>query len=184
MEITRETIRTFTFIAGPLVLISYAYALSRLDDKMALWGGIPASWTTYIVPFMLLAAVGWLVYWWIALFQLDVATLEALKWPWQDTSDGAGLNRLFLAYALFLIPSALWIDSTIFHMNSNYSWTPFLVIGILAIVSIGNVMFILLAYDAYQAGIDGSGWMLAGSIALAIQVIVNDLFMWSAKFPW
>ena len=59
-----------------------------------------------------------------------------------------------------------------------------MVIGILAIVSIGNVMFILLAYDGYQAGIDGSGWMLAGSIALAIQVIVNDLFMWSAKFPW
>jgi len=184
MEITKEAIRTFTFVAGPLVLISYAYALSRLDDKMALWGGIPQSWITYIAPFMFLAAAGWLVYWWVALFQLDVSTLESLRWPWQESSDGMGLNRLFWAYALFLIPSALWIDSTIFHMNNDYSWTPYLVVGILAIVSVANVMYILLAFTAYQDGVDGAGWMLIGSIALGIQVIVNDLIVWSAKFPW
>ena len=127
MEITRETIRTFTFIAELLVLISYAYALSRIEDKMSLWGGIPGSWITYIAPFMFLGSrmVSLLV---DALFQLDVATLEALRWPWQDSGDGNGLTRLFWAYVLFLIPSALWIDSTIFHMNNSYSWTPFLVI--------------------------------------------------------
>jgi len=184
MEITKEAIRTFTFVAGPLVLISYAYALSRLDDKMALWGGIPQSWITYIAPFMFLAAAGWLVYWWVALFQLDVSTLESLRWPWQESGDGMGLNRLFWAYALFLIPSALWIDSTIFHMNNDYSWTPYLVVGILAIVSVANVMYILLAFTAYQDGVDGAGWMLIGSLALGIQVIVNDLIVWSAKFPW
>ena len=59
-----------------------------------------------------------------------------------------------------------------------------MVIGILTIVSIGNVMFMLLAYGAYQDGVDGAGWMLIGSIALAIQVIFNDLIVWSAKFPW
>jgi len=184
MDITKEAIRAFTFVAGPLVLISYAYALSRLDDKMALWGGIPQSWITYIAPFMFLAAAGWLVYWWVALFQLDVSTLESLRWPWQESGDGMGLNRLFWAYALFLIPSALWIDSTIFHMNNDYSWTPYLVVGILAIVSVANVMYILLAFTAYQDGVDGAGWMLIGSIALGIQVIVNDLIVWSAKFPW
>ena len=184
MEITKEAIRTFTFVAGPLVLISYAYALSRLDDKMALWGGIPQSWITYIAPFMFLAAAGWLVYWWVALFQLDVSTLESLRWPWQESGDGMGLNRLFWAYALFLIPSALWIDSTIFHMNNDYSWTPYLVVGILAIVSVANVMYILLAFTAYQDGVEGAGWMLICSLALGIQVIVNDLIVWSAKFPW
>ena len=48
MEVSREMIRTFTFIAGPLVLVSYGLALSKMDDKTALWGGIPASWITYI----------------------------------------------------------------------------------------------------------------------------------------
>jgi len=69
-------------------------------------------------------------------------------------------------------------------MNNDYSWTPYLVVGILAIVSVANVMYILLAFTAYQDGVDGAGWMLIGSIALGIQVIVNDLIVWSAKFPW
>ena len=101
MEVTREFIRTFTFIAGPLVLVSYGLALSKMDDKTALWGGIPGSWITYIVPFMFLAAIGFLMYWWVALFQIEVSVLESLRWPWGE-SDGKGAQRLLLAYALFL----------------------------------------------------------------------------------
>jgi len=183
MEASREFIRTFTFITGPLVLISYAYALSRLEDWDSLWGGVPKTWITYIVPFMFLAAIGFLMYWWVALFQLDVALFESLRWPWSE-SDGNGGQRLLLAYAMFLIPSALWIDSTMFHMSNSYSWTPYLVIGILALASIGNIMLGLLAYGAWQDGVDGSGIMLIGSIFLGIQVILNDLIIWSAKFPW
>ena len=183
MEVTREFIRKFTFIAGPLVLISYAFALSRLDDWDSLWGGVPETWITYIVPFMFIAAIGFLMYWWVALFKLDVAVFESLRWPWNE-SDGNGGIRLLLAYALFLIPSMLWIDSTIFHMNNSYSWTPILVIGILALASVGNIMLGLLAYGAMQDGVDGSKIMLLGSVFLGIQVILNDLIIWSAKFPW
>ena len=183
MEVSREFIRKFTFIAGPLVLISYAFALSRLDDWDSLWGGVPETWITYIVPFMFIAAIGFLMYWWVALFKLDVAVFESLRWPWNE-SDGNGGMRLLLAYALFLIPSMLWIDSTIFHMNNSYSWTPILVIGILALASVGNIMLGLLAYGAMQDGVEGSRIMLLGSVFLGIQVILNDLIIWSAKFPW
>ena len=91
---------------------------------------------------------------------------------------------MLLAYAMFLIPSMLWIDSTIFHMNNSYSWTPILVIGILALASVGNIMLGLLAYGAMQDEVDGSRIMLLGSAFLGIQVILNDLIIWSAKFPW
>ena len=183
MEVSREFIRKFTFVAGPLVLISYAFALSRLDDWDSLWGGVPETWITYIVPFMFIAAIGFLMYWWVALFKLDVAVFESLRWPWNE-SDGNGGMRLLLAYALFLIPSMLWIDSTIFHMNNSYSWTPILVIGILALASVGNIMLGLLAYGAMQDGVEGSRIMLLGSVFLGIQVILNDQIIWSAKFPW
>ena len=132
---------------------------------------------------MFLAAIGFLMYWWVALFQLDVAVFDSLRWPWGE-SDGNGGQRLLLAYAMFLIPSAMWIDSTVFHMSNSYSWTPYLVIGILALASIGNIMFGLLAYGAWQDGVDGAGIMLLGSVFLGIQVILNDLIVWSAKFPW
>ena len=69
-------------------------------------------------------------------------------------------------------------------MNNNYSWTPFLVIGILTLASIGNIMFGLLAYSAYQDGVEGAGTMLLGSVMLSIQCIFFDGILWNVKYPW
>ena len=60
----------------------------------------------------------------------------------------------------------------------------FLVVGVLALASAGNVLLMLIAYGAWQDGVEGSGLMLIGSLFLGIQVIINDLIVWSAKFPW
>jgi len=183
MEITRQLVLIFTFVFGPLVLASYVYGISHADKPQDLWGGIPLSWQTYIVPFMFIAAAGFLIYWWIVFFQFDQDTFSSLHWPW-GYSDGNGAIRLLLAYALVLIPSALWLESTLFHLSNNYSWTPVLVIGILMMAAIGNIMLGLLAYGAYQDGVNGSGLMMIGAVMLGIQCIVNDCIIWSLKFPW
>jgi len=183
MEVTRQLVLTFTFIFGPLVLVSYAYGLSHAEKPSDLWGGVPESWQTYIVPFMFIAAIGFLVYWYIVFFQFEGASIDSLRWPWRE-SDDKGASRLLLAYALILIPSALWIESTILHIGNDYSWTSILVIGVLFLTSVGNVMLGLLAYGAYQDGIDGSGIMIVGAIMLGIQCIVNDFMIWVYKFPW
>ena len=183
MEITRQLVLIFTFVFGPLVLASYVYGISHADKPQDLWGGIPLAWQTYIVPFMFIAAAGFLIYWWIVFFQFDQDTFSSLHWPW-GYSDGNGAIRLLLAYALVLIPSALWLESTLFHLSNNYSWTPVLVIGILMMVAIGNIMLGLLAYGAYQDGVNGSGLMMIGAVMLGIQCIVNDCIIWSLKFPW
>ena len=95
-----------------------------------------------------------------------------------------GCNRLFLAYCVFMIPSMLWLESTLFHINNDYSWTPFLVIGVLTLASIGNIMYGLLAYSAYQDGLEGANMMLLGSVMLSIQCIILDGIVWNVKFPW
>jgi len=184
MEITRQFIRIWVIILGILVLASYVYGLSKAEDKMALWGGIPLSWVKFIVPWMFIAAIGWLIYWWTILYSVDASVIEQLRWPWQDTSDGKGANRLFLTYCIFLIPSMLWLESTLFHINNEYSWTPFLVIGVLTLASIGNIMFGLLAYSAYQDDLEGAKLMLAGSIMLSIQCVFLDGILWNVKYPW
>ena len=140
MEITRQFIRTFVIVLGILVLLSYVYGVSKSSDATALWGGIPLSWTKFIIPWMFIAAIGFLMYWWTILYSVDVSVIENLRWPWGE-SDGKGANRLLLTYCVFMIPSMLWLESTLFHMNNEYSWTPFLVIGILTLASIGNIMF-------------------------------------------
>jgi hypothetical protein len=76
------------------------------------------------------------------------------------------------------------MESTIYHLSNDYSWTPLLAIGMLFLTSVGNVMLGLLAYGAYQDGVEGSGMMIAGVGMLAIQCILNDLVIWSIKFPW
>ena len=97
----------------------------------------------------------------LVFFQIDDATLVSLRWPW-GSSDGDGATRLLLSYALILLPSALWLESTIFHLDNNYSWTPILAIGMLFLTSVGNIMLGLLAYGAYQDGVEGSGLMMMG----------------------
>ena len=183
MEVTRQVVLIFTFVFGPLVLAAYAYGISHAERPMDLWGGIPESWQAYIVPFMFIAAFGFLMYWYIVFFQFDESTLGSMRWPWGE-SDERGESRLLIAYALILIPSALWMESTIFHMENDYSWTPVVVIGTLFLTSLGNLMLGLLAYGAYQDGIDGAGLMIAGAVMLGIQCILNDFVIWVYKFPW
>ena len=183
MEVTRQLVLIFTFVFGPLVLASYVYGLSHAEKPMDLWGGGPESWRTYIVPFMFVAAIGFLMHWYVVFFQLNSAEFESLRWPWGD-SDGNGASRLLIAYGVFLIPSALWLESTIFHMENDFSWTPILVIGSLFLTSVGNLMLGLLAYGALQDGVDGSAIMVIGAVMLAIQCILNDFIIWVYKFPW
>ena len=73
MEVTRKFVRIFILIFGTLVLVSYVYGLSHASDTEALWGGIPWSQAQMIVPFMFLAAFGFLTYWWTVLFRLVCA---------------------------------------------------------------------------------------------------------------
>ena len=183
MEITREFVKIITFILGPIVLASYVYGISHSQNPSGLWGGIPVSWQRYIVPFMFIAALGYIIYWWTVFYHLDTLTVESFRWPWGE-SDGKGNSRLLFSFLLILIPSALWIESTIFHIENDYSWTPFLVIGLLFLASVGNVMLGLIAYSAYQDDVSSSSYMLFGAIALGIQCILNDFIIWSYKFPW
>lgn len=183
MEITRKQVLAFTFVFGPLVLSSYVYGVSHIENPEDLWGGVPETWRFYIIPFMFVAALGFLMYWYIVFFQFDDSTLSSLRWPWGE-SDSKGATRLLLAYAIFLIPSALWIESSILHIENDFAWTQYLVIGTLLAVSIGNVMLGLLAFGAYQDEIEGSKIMIVGSIMLAIQCILNDFVIWVYKFPW
>tara|TARA_B100000902_G_scaffold396939_1_gene459246 strand:- start:1104 stop:1655 length:552 start_codon:yes stop_codon:yes gene_type:complete len=183
MEISRDTLRLFSTIVGGFILVAYAYGVSRMEDATALWGGVSGSLQRFSIFFMFVAAIGYLIFWWMVLFRMDPASLADLRWPWGE-SDGEGTGRLLLAFTLFLIPSMLWLESTGYHLRTDATWTPALVIGILLLVAIGNVMFGLLGYSAHMDGHPEGKWMIIGAFAISIQCILNDLIIWSWKFPW
>ena len=72
-----------------------------------------------------------------------------LRWPW-GKSDGNGSLRLLVCLCLFLIPSAMWIEATLFHMDHGYSWSPAVPITILIAVAVGNLLMLALGVSAYQ----------------------------------
>lgn len=184
MELTRLNLRIFTIILGPIILATYAYGVSKMSNPEKLWGGIPESWRKFNVICMFISAVGFLIMWWMFLFQWETQSVEALSWPWQSESTG-GYNRLFICFCLVMIPSAMWIEMTKFHISQPKKWTPFATIGILILVSIGNILFMLISWEAWQTKIGDLAWLpFIGSLMFSIQVIFNDAIWWSIAFPW
>lgn len=183
MDVTLSQLRWFVFIMGPLVLVSYVLGIMRAKDPAALWGGITGAERTAIIPFMFVAAAGFLIFAYFMLFKLDAEQLAGLRWPWGE-SDGNGLDRALLAYALYLIPSALWLESTLLHLGQQQTWSQVVVIVVLSLVSIGIIMLGLLSWSAIQDGVPGAWWMLVGVIGMGYQSIVNDNIIWVWKFPW
>ena len=92
MIIKKLFVQTFTIFAGLLVLVSYVYGVSKSSDPALLWGGVPLSWQSYIIPFMFVAAAGYVLYWGVVFFAIDESILESLTWPWAE-SDGNGARR-------------------------------------------------------------------------------------------
>ncbi len=178
-----NTLRWFVAILGPLVLVSYVVGILRADDPQALWGGVSAAEQKLIVPFMFVAAAGFLGAAYILFFKWTPDQLAGLHWPGQE-ADGNGMQRLLWAYALYLIPSALWLESTLLHLNVGATWTQALVILVLSLVSVGLFALGALAIGAMQDGYPAAGWLLAGVIGMVIQSTINDNIIWVIKFPW
>lgn len=183
MTISRQKIRLFTAICGVNVLLSYLYGLSHAQDRLGLWGGVPEAWRLPITCCMFLAAAGFLTYWWIALFQWTEETIGSLRWPWA-LADGQGTRRLISAYALLLLPSALWMETTIYHMEQPSSWSAVLPITMLTLAALGAILLALLANTARQDNISGAKAMSIGGALVCLQVVINDWIVWTLLFPW
>ena len=177
MQINQDNLKIFTAIAGFFVLLSYVYGVWKAPDRTALWGGIEGGIAKVQCSFHVRSRC------WISnhvVFSFIPRCLLKIS----KTSDGLflknqvlGINMLAVAFVLFLIPSMLWLESTSFHLRTDYSWTPILVIGILMLVSIGNVLFIMLGLTAHSDG-NPQGLMIAiGGFMISIQCIINDLIL-------
>jgi len=185
MQVTRGGLRVTLACLGTLVLISYGVGVGRMSQPaMDLWGGLKENHRfAFILPFMLLAVGGFIEYWRTTLFVMDEEIVATLRWPW-GKSDGNGSLRLLVCLCLFLVPSALWIEATLFHMNHGYSWSPAVPITILIAVAVGNLLMLALGVSAYQDDLPGAVRMVIGATLLAIQCVINDAIIWTAMFPW
>ena len=57
----RKTVFWFTNVVGPLILLSYWRGVGAFDDPTVYWGDVPERMQTLIVPWMFVAAAGYLM---------------------------------------------------------------------------------------------------------------------------
>ena len=161
---------------------SYIRGVNAVPDASVYWGGVPSGMQTLIVPWMFVAAAGFL----LMLYQFFSGWTEedvaSLNWPGKSP-DGQGTNRLMLLYASFLVSSMLWIDATRWHIEGPSFFTAAIVIGILAIAGIASVGFGVLAWSS-RGRLENANRVMIGSVMLSIQCTFWDAIYWTLMFPW
>lgn len=178
----RKTVFWFSFFVGPLILISYLRGVNAVSDPLVYWGDVSPSMQQFIVPWMFVAAVGYLLMWYQFFFGWTEAEVASLTWPGRP-EDGKGTQRLLALYAAFLIPSLFWIDATRVYLESPSFVMAFITIGLLAIAGISSLGFGVLAWSSRQTLPNGNR-VIIGSVLLSIQCTFWDAIYWVLMFPW
>ena len=178
----RKTVFWFSFFTGPLILLSYIRGVNAVNDPLDYWGGVSSSMQQFIVPWMFVAAVGYLLMWYQFFFGWSEDEVATLQWPGREP-DGKGTQRLLVLYAAFLIPSMLWIDATRMHLEGPSLLLTVVTIGLLVTAGIASVGFGVLAWSSRET-LPHANRVVIGSVMLSIQCTFWDGIYWVLMFPW
>ena len=85
----RRTVFWFTNIVGPLILLSYWRGVAAVNDPLVYWGEVPERMQSFIVPWMFVAAAGYLMMFHRFFFAWTEDEVASLHWPGK-ASDGKG----------------------------------------------------------------------------------------------
>ena len=171
-----------TFAVGPLILLSYWRGVSAFEDPVVYWGNVSSDMQSFIVPWMFVAAIGYLLMWHRFFFAWSEEDVARLHYPWQE-EDGKGIQRLMILYAAFLLTSLVWIDLTRIYIEQPGTLQAVLVVAVLWTAGLASMGFGLLAW-ATRDELQGSRAVLAGSIMLSIQCTWWDAIYWVWHFAW
>ena len=176
----RRTVFWFTNIVGPLILVSYWRGVAAFDDPLVYWGEVPERMQSFIVPWMFVAAAGYLMMFHRFFFAWTEDEVASLHWPGK-ASDGKGVQRLFLLYAAFLLTSLVWIDLTRMYIEGPSAIKATAIVVALATAGLASVGFGVLAWPARER-LGGANLAVAGSLMLSIQCMWWDAIYWVLKF--
>ncbi len=161
-------------IGGSAVLGSYVWGVQAPGVGAALWGGVPDALRPLYTTNMFLAAAGYFCFSAVAARRLHRADASG-------DVDQFG-RRMLCAYALVLIPSALWVPLTawMLEVSSNLAWvTVRLDLGLVALGTLALFELVLRPGDGPRF----ERWLaLVGLLPFGLQTVVLDALVWPAFF--
>ncbi len=176
MDARRRNLLLLIAIGGTAVLASYVPAFfGNPELAEALWGGVPDSLRVFYGPNMLLAAASFFPATWALGF---ATSLDGFR-----EQTGLSFRMLLAAYALILIPSALWLPLTALYIDSPSSPLWWSVRIDLFAVGLGAT---ILLYMLIRRAQRGPAWIWGAAIFFVffwLQTAVLDALIWPYHYP-
>lgn len=172
----RWPLASLNLIGGVAVLSSYVLAFAYAPAvREGLWGGLPEDLRPLYTANMLLAALGYFPF--TALFVFGEAAHPGAREPGHP-------RYLLIAYALVLIPSALWVPLTAWVIASPSLLLWYGVRLDLFLVAVGAAMILAETFQHARAKRSVVGTLpLAGAIPFFVQTGILDALIWPAFYP-
>ena len=165
-------------IGGVLVLGSYLVCFIQFpEERTNLWGEVPKKTQQKIVPFMLLAAAGYLITgWWF----WQIVEPNSVSFP-----GGFSYVGVIAFFAILLALSTAWMPVSILAIKKRSNIWKNITIGILAGVSIAScfILFLVCTATVETNGISlGQVLAIVGWSFLCFQTVFLDGILWVLKF--
>lgn len=172
MHPQRRTLVGLILLGGPLVLGSYALGAVAWPDAMSkMWGGVPTWLRPLYTGSMFVAAAGFFAY--SRLLVLHPQP-DQVRLP-----GGRGYRSLISAYALVLLPSALWLPATKWYLDQPTALRFGVVWLDLAAVAVGSAAIIAATVGLRpRPSRARRNLAIAGALAFGFQTIVLDGLLW------
>lgn len=146
------------------------------DVRSGLWGGLPDWLRSLNLPNMLLAAIGFFPLSWLLLVETDRPAFE------RESRLSYGV--VLAAYALLLVPSALWLPLTVDMIENPDPMRWISIRIVLFAAAAGAIILLWLCLRLARARPRTAAWLgVAGALPLVLQTAVFDALIWPAYFP-
>jgi hypothetical protein len=168
---------TINLIGGLAVLGSYVIGLGMFPEyREALWGEVRGNLRTGIIISMLFAALGYLAFCYVALFQNGLEDFTKSDWLNSYTFS--------ILVAIFLISATFWMPSAIAYLNfSNTYWLVICIASLwVTAISLAALVGIVITSDVEIIGSVSHYVAIIGIGLITFHCLVFDAIIWSIMF--
>jgi len=165
-------------LGGFAVIASYVAGMaSHPNTEQLIWGRITPSLKPVYLVSMPLAAVGYLLFLYFILFQIDAETVRI--WGFD------GFLVLDIIFMVILVFSAFWMPLTYKLIETQWRGWWFYIRLVLLMVGLASLALLCALLMISQKEPAWSYWLaVAGASVFFIQTGILDSFVWPAFFPY
>ena len=176
MHVQQLILLGIVIVGGISVIGSYIYGFRAHHNSVdSLWGRAPKILRLINLPFMILAAIGFIAFSYFILFHLNPDEVRI--------ANSFGFYLFYIIFVLILIPSAFWMPLTFSMIKRPKVGLWISIRLVLAIVGISSValLLVLLNLNIHESGL--VYWFaIGGAVAFSIQTVLFDTLLWPIFF--